>query len=227
MTRPTLLILVGAAGAGKSTLLAERDYPVGSVVSSDAVRLALTGYEERREPRSRRDRADTRATWDVVYRLVRERLSRGLFTVVDSTGGALTRRGLLRLAARYGADVELVVLDVPLETCQARNAARRRVVPPTVVESTWRASRSLLEGWARGERPRRHPVDRLMRRRLDVRLSVVRPCCLECQGQGEYWTEWTGRPAEGVVVLEVPEPFDGMALIRCPACQGATAGQAQ
>lgn len=219
MTRPTLLTLVGAAGAGKSTLLAERGYPAGSVVSSDAVRLALTGYEERREPRSRRDRADTRATWDVVYRVVGERLSRGLFTVVDSTGGALTRRGLLRLAARYGVDVELVVLDVPLEVCQARNASRPRVVPPAVVEATWRASRVLLEGWARGERPRRHPVDWLLRRRLVVRLSVVGGHCRECQGQGVVWTEWAGRLADGVAVLGVPEPFDGTAPIRCPACQ--------
>lgn len=223
--RPLLVVLVGAPGSGKSSWVARQGWPAGAVVSSDATRLVLTGSEARSDPGATQDRADTRATWDVVYRVVGERLLRGLDTVVDSTGGALARRRLLRLAARYAAQVDLVVLDVPLEVCQARNAARDRVVPPGVVETIWGATEGLLADWTSGWLPRRHPVDWLMRRRLDVRLAVIRGHCRECQGQGGVWTEWTGRPADDVVVLGVPEPFDGTALIRCSACQRT--GQAQ
>lgn len=122
----TLVLLVGPAGAGKSTWAA-RQRPATAVVSSDALRAAVSD-----------DPTDQGATADafrLLHTIVRARLVRGRTTVVDATNlteGA--RRPLLSLAARSGRPVVAVVFDAPLDVCLARNAARPgRQVPESVV----------------------------------------------------------------------------------------------
>jgi predicted kinase len=111
-----LVGLVGAAAAGKSAWC-RANYGPGEVLSRDGMRAAVSG-----------DECDLSATADadgVLFELAAARLRRGLTVVVDATGTDLGfRAALARLAASAGAPTELVVFEVPLDTCLRRNAAR-------------------------------------------------------------------------------------------------------
>jgi predicted kinase len=127
LTVPGLVVLVGAAGAGKSTLAARLVDP-GEILSSDALRAAISG-----------DPADQRATrpaFAILHRELRRRLAAGRLVVVDATNAERhARAALLRAAAILGVPARAVVLALPDELVQARNRARvGRVVPPDVVQ---------------------------------------------------------------------------------------------
>ena len=124
---PGLVVLIGAAGAGKSTLAA-RLFSPDEIVSSDAVRAAISG-----------DAADQRATrtvFGIVHREVSRRLDAGRLVVVDATNverGA--RLALIRLARAAGAPAIAIALLPPAPEVQRRNAGRPgRVVPAAIVE---------------------------------------------------------------------------------------------
>lgn len=124
---PGLVVLVGAAGAGKTTL-ATRLFARSEVLSSDALRAAISG-----------DPADQRATrpaFGILHREVRERLAGGRLVVVDATNvEASARSTLRRLAAAASVPVVLIVIDLPAADVHARNAGRAgRIVPPDVVD---------------------------------------------------------------------------------------------
>src|ERR671921_335458 len=91
---PALVLLVGAAGSGKSTLAA-RLFAPDEIVSSDALRAAVSG-----------DEADQRASavaFRILHRTVDRRLAEGRLTVVDATNAvAPIRRPLLQRARVHG-----------------------------------------------------------------------------------------------------------------------------
>ena len=134
-----LVLLVGAAGAGKSTLAA-RVFPASTVLSSDDFRALVAD-----------DPADQSASGDafrVLHAVASARLRRGLLTVVDATNLlASSRRPLLGLARRHGRPVVALVVEAPLETCLARNAARpaRRVPDDVVRRHHAQLRRAMLE----------------------------------------------------------------------------------
>jgi protein phosphatase len=120
-----LVMLIGAAGSGKSAFAA-RHLPADSVVSSDQLRARIG-----------RDEADQEVNDAVFERLrqtVEDRLASGMLTVIDATNADWVHRGeLIRPARRHGRPAIAIVLDLPLEVCLARNAARARTVRPGVV----------------------------------------------------------------------------------------------
>jgi protein phosphatase len=124
---PGVVVLVGAAGAGKSTL-ASRLFVPSEILSSDALRAAISG-----------DAADQRATrpaFGILHREVRRRLAAGRLVVVDATNvepGA--RHSLIRLAAAAGVPAAAIVIVPPATDVHARNEGRSgRVVPRDVVD---------------------------------------------------------------------------------------------
>ncbi|MCZ2815380.1 AAA family ATPase [Modestobacter sp. VKM Ac-2984] len=129
--RQELVVMVGLQGSGKSTWIAGHLAGTHAVVSKDHWPNA-----RRREARQQR----------VVAGLLAE----GASVVVDNTSPSPAERApLVALAAAAGVPARAVFVDVPLETCRARNEARQgrarvplvglysaagRLVPPSTAE---------------------------------------------------------------------------------------------
>lgn len=124
---PGLVVLIGAAGAGKSTLAA-RLFESWEIVSSDALRKAVSG-----DPT---DQQATRPAFGILHREVRRRLAAGRLVVVDATSVEATARAALRrLAVTAGVPAIAIAIVPPATEVHARNANRAgRVVPHDVVD---------------------------------------------------------------------------------------------
>jgi protein phosphatase len=136
-----LVVLIGAAGSGKSTL-AGRHFAADCVVSSDRLRAELAG------PTS------DDIVFAELHRQVQARLAVGLVTVVDATNiDWMWRAELIADARRDGRPAIAIVFNLPLEVCLARNSARVRTVPASVIrrqvgDVTSDVDRLGLEGFA-------------------------------------------------------------------------------
>jgi predicted kinase len=124
---PGLVVLIGAAGAGKSTLAA-RLFEPSEIVSSDALREAVSG-----DPT---DQRATRPAFRILHGEVRRRLAGGRLVVVDATNVEPTARATLRrLAGTARVPAIAIALVPPATEVHARNAKRAgRVVPQDVVD---------------------------------------------------------------------------------------------
>lgn len=138
-----LVVLVGASGSGKSTWAA-RHFRETEVVSSDRCRALVSDDEE--------SQAVHREAFAVLYEIVRQRLSLGRRTVVDSTSlGEFSRRRLREIAARFEAPVHAVVHLV-------RTKRRRvRCTPSAGGRDTGRGA-SPPDGSRRPRQPEPHPT---------------------------------------------------------------------
>lgn len=111
-----LIVLVGISGSGKSTL-AKSLVPETSIVSSDRLRGWISDDEG--------DQTVSEQAFDLLYRVVAMRLAIGRTTVVDATSVTQRARAVLvELARRAGRSAVAIVLDVDLEECIRRDAAR-------------------------------------------------------------------------------------------------------
>lgn len=170
---PTLVVLIGAAGSGKSTLAA-RLFPPHEILSSDALRAAVSGNE-----------ADQRASavaFRILHRTLERRLADGEMTVVDATNTkAEHRRPLLERARAAGIPAVAVVLDLPPEIIHAQNTSRTaRIVDPAVIERHIVAIRQSVDDGRLATEGFDHVV--LLRSPIDVaalrleRPGPARPC---------------------------------------------------
>lgn len=135
---PSLVVLVGAAGSGKSTLAA-RLFAPDEIVSSDALRAAVSGDEA--------DQRVSAVAFRILHRTVERRLAAGMLTVVDATNTRSEHRRPLMARARAAAVPAIaIVLDLPPEHVHAQNAGRTsRVVDREVVDRHLAAIRRTLE----------------------------------------------------------------------------------
>ena len=141
---PALVVLIGAAGSGKSTWAAAR-YRPAEIVSADQLR-GIVGSGEH-------DLAASTGAFRLLDQIVAARLGRGLTTVVDTLGlDPARRRAQRELARRVGLPAVAVLLETSPAECRARNRARDRPVPATVLDGQLRRMAAIpaevaAEGW--------------------------------------------------------------------------------
>ena len=123
---PSVVLLVGAAGAGKSTFAA-RHFPRDAVLSSDAMRAAISG-----DPA---DQSVTAAAFAALHRALEPASPHGASrSSMRRTSHRPARRTIRQAASRHGVPVVAIVLDLPAHLVRARNAARQgRPVPDHAV----------------------------------------------------------------------------------------------
>ncbi|TXS18522.1 MULTISPECIES: polynucleotide kinase-phosphatase [unclassified Streptomyces] len=143
VTDLSLVVLVGASGSGKSTF-ARKHFRPTEVLSSDFCRGLVADDEN--------DQGASRDAFDVLHYIAGKRLAAGRLTVVDATNvQPESRKQLVQLARQYDVLPIAIVLDLPEEVCQARNAGRpdRADMPRHVVQRHRRELRRSLRGLER------------------------------------------------------------------------------
>ncbi|MCA9553845.1 MAG: polynucleotide kinase-phosphatase [Myxococcales bacterium] len=137
-----LVVLVGPSGSGKSTFARQHFLPT-EVLSSDYCRGLVADDEN--------DQAATQDAFDVLHYIAKKRLAAGRLVVVDATNvQAEARRPLLALAKEHDVLPVAIVLNLPEEVCQARNAQRPdRAFGPHVVRQHRHQLRRALRGLKR------------------------------------------------------------------------------
>lgn len=122
-----LVILVGIPGSGKTTLaqkLIGRGY---ECFNADSIRKELYGTEA--------EQGDPQKVFTIFFKRLDEALNRGVDIVIDNTNlNAKQRKPILDRAAKANyKDIQLWLLDVPLDICLERNKARDRTVSEDIV----------------------------------------------------------------------------------------------
>jgi predicted kinase len=138
-----LVLLVGVPGSGKTTL-AQRLVDKGYMcMNADAIRLELWGDSA--------DQRDPERVFELFYQRLEEALAEGKDVVIDNTNiNTKHRSPILQRAIKAGYnDIQLWILDVPLETCLNQNRARDRAVPDEIVVNYF----NTLQGHGK---PRKH-----------------------------------------------------------------------
>lgn len=111
-----LVVLVGPSGSGKSTFAA-RHFEPSQVLSSDQCRRMIIDDEA--------NQFINEDAFALLHFWLDLRMKHRRFTVVDSTAlKPASRDNLLAVAARHHVPCYAVALDVPLEECIRRDAAR-------------------------------------------------------------------------------------------------------
>lgn len=121
-------VMCGAPGAGKSTFVGKllKEHPDALVVCGDNIREELYGD------------ASIQGHYPDIQRRMVEMIqdSQGRVVIMDGTHYlASYRKTACEILRDFGyTEIELVVVDLPLETCLTQNAARDRKVPEEVIE---------------------------------------------------------------------------------------------
>ena len=132
---PCLIVLAGASGIGKSTW-GLRLFPEKSILSSDKMRLLLSGDESNMEISAQ--------AFYLLHLMARQKLSQGQSVVVDSTAlDPRARNDLVALAQHHKTSVHLILLEGSPELCFEGQTTRERKVPENVILDQLAASQEL------------------------------------------------------------------------------------
>jgi F420-dependent oxidoreductase-like protein len=119
------VILIGPSASGKSTW-AEENFGPTEIVSSDQLRSTV-GIDES-------DQKAGTVAFELLERIVDERLRRQLTTVIDTTGLDRERRlSWIESASSSSMPVFAVIFETDVETCLNRNEVREHPIPRQVV----------------------------------------------------------------------------------------------
>ena len=122
---PSVVVLIGPSRTGKTTWALEH-FAANEVVSSDALRAAV-GIDEG-------DQIASTTAFSLLNQIVDERLSRGLTTVIDTTGlNAEDRKAWIEKAHEAGLPAYAVLFEPDPETVQQLNEERPQPIPKSVL----------------------------------------------------------------------------------------------
>ncbi len=122
-----LILLVGIPGAGKSTLAKKIIEKGFHCLSADPIREELYGNAA--------EQGDKEQVFKIFFERLDDALAKELDIIIDNTNlNPRQRKPILERAQKAGySDIQLWLLDVPLDVCLKRNASRNRVVPDDIV----------------------------------------------------------------------------------------------
>jgi F420-dependent oxidoreductase-like protein len=122
---PCVVVLIGPSGSGKTTW-ARSHFAANEVVSSDALR-AMVGIDED-------DMAASTVAFELLERIVAERLGRKLTTVIDTTGlDAGQRRAWVEAAHQADLPVYAILFETELESVDPINRRKTHPIPKNVL----------------------------------------------------------------------------------------------
>ncbi len=120
-------MLIGIPGSGKTTLAKKIEVKGYCYINADSIREELYG--------SAAEQGDKEHVFNIFFERLDALMSEGKDVVIDNTNlNPKQRKPILQRAERFGySDVQLWLLDVPLDLCLARNKSRDREVPEDIV----------------------------------------------------------------------------------------------
>lgn len=123
----TLLLMRGAPGSGKSIWIKNHDLEQYTL-SPDTIRVMCSSLElqSNGEFKISQNQRNEQEVWDVLFKLLEHRMSRGEFTVIDATCSKTSDiKQYKDLADQYRYRMFIVdFTDIPLETCLVQNKLR-------------------------------------------------------------------------------------------------------
>lgn len=122
---PCVVVLIGPSGSGKTTW-ARSHFAPNEVVSSDALR-AMVGIDEG-------DMAASTVAFELLERIVAERVGRKLTTVIDTTGlDPDQRRAWVEMAHEAELPVYAILFETAFESVDPINRTKIHPVPKNVL----------------------------------------------------------------------------------------------
>lgn len=128
-----LVLLAGIPGSGKTTL-SQRLIDKGFVtLTADQIREELWGDAAEQNNKEQ--------VFEVFFQRLEEGLRRGWDIVIDNTNiNGKHREPIIERARQAGyTDIQIWIIDTPLEVCLERNKMRSRTVPEDIVENMYRS----------------------------------------------------------------------------------------
>jgi len=124
-----MILMIGVPGSGKTTLakkIAEKGF---HYINADGIREELYGNAA--------EQGDKEEVFNLFFQRLEELLLIGTDVIIDNTNlNPKQRKPILERAEQFGyIDVQLWLLDVPLDLCLARNKSRERIVPEDIVSN--------------------------------------------------------------------------------------------
>lgn len=138
----TLLLMRGAPGAGKTTWI-KNHHLEQYALSPDDIRVMCSSNELQPtgEYKISQERENENMVWDVLFKILEHRMSRGEFTIIDATCSKTKDIQKYKdLASSYRYRMFIVdFTDIPLETCLAQNKMREEVkqVPSNSIKNIY------------------------------------------------------------------------------------------
>jgi len=124
-----IILMIGVPGSGKTTLakkIAEKGF---HYINADGIREELYGNAA--------EQGDKEEVFNLFFQRLDELMKVGTDVIIDNTNlNPKQRKPILERAEQFGySDVQLWLMDVPLDLCLVRNKSRERIVPEDIVSN--------------------------------------------------------------------------------------------